>query len=206
MIDRKDPQIGAVLLAGGSSSRLGRPKQLIKFGGMSLLRRAASAATGAKCSPVIVVTGASAEECSSELDGLDVHEVVNSKWSTGMASSIRAGIRALTTAAPQTSAAVILLCDQPHVSPEIIENLLEKYRSTNAPVVASSYGKDGYGVPALFERSLFPELLELEGDIGAKRVITKWHSAARFLPFPQGEVDIDTPEDVANLGSAALPQ
>ncbi|HKG12318.1 MAG TPA: NTP transferase domain-containing protein, partial [Pyrinomonadaceae bacterium] len=87
--------VGAVILAAGSSSRMGSPKQTLQYGGESLLRRAALAALGAGCRPVIVVTGANAELSRRELDGLDVREVLNTLWETGMASSVRAGVEGL---------------------------------------------------------------------------------------------------------------
>src|SRR5215210_5943542 len=87
--------VGAVILAAGSSSRMGSPKQTLQFRGQSLLRRAALAALDAGCRPVVVVTGAHAERCRHELYGLDVQEVFNASWETGMASSVRAGIEGL---------------------------------------------------------------------------------------------------------------
>src|SRR5918998_1055903 len=87
--------VGAVILAAGSSSRMGSPKQTLQFRGQSLLRRVALAALGAGCCPVIVVTGANAELSRRELDGLDVREVLNPLWETGMASSVCAGVDGL---------------------------------------------------------------------------------------------------------------
>jgi molybdenum cofactor cytidylyltransferase len=111
--------VGAVVLAAGSSSRMGRPKQIIQFRGESLLRRAALAALAGGCSPVVVVTGAYAELSQCELDGLDVREVFNPRWQTGMASSIRVGLNTLLAADTNASAAVFLPCDQPHISPAL---------------------------------------------------------------------------------------
>ena len=105
-------RVGALILAAGSSSRMGRPKQTLQFQGESLIRRAALAALGAGCHPVVVVTGANAELIRSQLDGLDVCEVLNTLWETGMASSIRVGFKGLVGA--DTDAAVVMLCDQPH--------------------------------------------------------------------------------------------
>src|SRR3712207_6167729 len=96
---------GAVVLAAGATSRTGSPKQNPQNRGESLLMRAALAALGAGCRPVVVVTGAYAELSRRELDGLDVREVFNPLWETGMASSIRAGIEVLVSADPDTSAA-----------------------------------------------------------------------------------------------------
>jgi molybdenum cofactor cytidylyltransferase len=193
--------VGAVILAAGSSSRLGSPKQVLPFRGTSLLRRAALAALGAGCSPVLVVTGAWAELSRRELEGLDVREVFNPRWETGMASSIAAGIEGLLGADPDAAAAVLLLCDQPHVTAGVVSGLVAAHRATPGPVIASAYG-GSFGVPALFSRPLFAELARLEGGAGAKQVIQRYASEAQFLPFPGGEVDVDTRDDVSRLIAA----
>ena len=188
--------VAAVVLAAGSSSRMGSPKQTLSYRGESLLRRAALAALGAGCRPVIVVTGANAELSRGELDGLDVREVLNTVWEDGMASSVRAGVEAL--AGADAGAAVLMLCDQPHVTAEVISGLVAAHRATGRSVVASTYG-GGFGVPALFGRALFAELARLEGAAGAKQLIKRHASEAHFLPFPGGEVDVDTPDDFSRL-------
>ena len=189
---------GAVILAAGSSSRMGSPKQILQYRGESLLRRAALAALGAGCSPVIVVTGAHAELSRRELEGLDVREVLNPDWETGMASSINAGIEGLLREDPDASAAVLMLCDQPHVTAGVVSSLLSAHRATPSPVIASAYG-GSFGVPALFSRPLFDELARLEGGAGAKHVIQRYASEAHFLPFQDGEVDVDTRDDFSRL-------
>ena len=197
--------VGAIILAAGSSSRMGVPKQTLHVRGQSMLKRAALAALGAGCRPVIVVTGAHAEQSRGELRGLDVLEVVNALWETGMASSIRAGVEGLISADPPAAAAVLLLCDQPHLTSEIISGLVTAHHATGSPVVASTYG-GSFGVPALFGRALFDELAQLEGSAGAKQVIKKYASEAHFLPFPGGEVDVDTPDDFSRLNAGDVEQ
>lgn len=177
---------------------MGRPKQTLPYGGESLLRRAALAALGAGCRPVVVVTGANAELSRRELDGLDVLEVFNALWETGMASSIRAGVEGLTSADADSEAAVLVLCDQPHLTPEVISGLVAAHRANGSDVVASAYG-GGFGVPALFGRVLFAELAQLGGEGGAKQLIRRHASRAHFIPFEGGEVDVDTPEDFSRL-------
>lgn len=198
MTEGDRPGVGAVILAAGSSSRMGSPKQVLQFGGMSLLRRAVLAALGAGCFPVIVVTGAHAELSRRELDGLDVREAFNPRWETGMASSIAVGLEGLIGADADAAAAVFLLCDQPHVTAGVIAGLAEAHRITRKPVIASTYG-GSFGVPALFDRSLFAELGRLAGGAGAKQVIERYAAQAHFLPFQGGEVDVDTREDFSRL-------
>jgi molybdenum cofactor cytidylyltransferase len=197
--------VGAVILAAGSSSRMGSPKQTLQYRGESLLRRAALAALGAGCHPVVVVTGANAELSRRELYGLDVREVLNPRWETGMASSVRAGVEALVGADADADAAVLLLCDQPYVTAEVISDLVAAHRATGKLVVASAYG-GSFGVPALFGRALFVELARLEGAAGAKQVIKRHAAGAHFLPFPSGEVDVDTPDDFSRLIAQGVEQ
>jgi|SRR5215213_1112614 len=198
MIERNAMNVGAVILAAGSSSRMGSPKQTLQFEGNSLLRRAALAALGAGCRPVVVVTGAHAELCRRELDGLDVREAFNRQWETGMASSVRTGLESLISIDAAVAAAVLLLCDQPHVTSQVFSSLLAAHHTSGRPVIASAYG-GSFGVPALFDRSLFTELAQLEGMSGAKEIIKRHASEAHFLPFPDGEVDVDTPHDFSRL-------
>jgi molybdenum cofactor cytidylyltransferase len=190
--------VGAVVLAAGSSSRMGSPKQTLKFRGESLLRRAVLAAMGAGCRPVIVVTGAHSELTRREFEGLDVREVLNTSWNAGMASSIRAGVEGLIGEDADVAAAVLLLCDQPHVTIDVISRLVAAYRATGRQVIASTYG-GSFGAPALFGRTLFAELTRLEGTAGAKEVIRRHARDGHFLPFPRGEVDVDTPDDFSRL-------
>jgi molybdenum cofactor cytidylyltransferase len=190
--------VGAVVLAAGSSSRMGSPKQTLQFRGESLLRRAAQAAISAGCYPVIVVTGAHSKLSRRELEGLDVREVFNASWETGMASSVRVGLEGIISTDRDADAAVLLLCDQPHVTADVISGLVAAYRSTGSPLIASTYGGT-FGVPALFSRTLFAELTQLEGKSGAKEVIKRHCAEAHFLPFPCGEVDVDTPDDFSRL-------
>jgi molybdenum cofactor cytidylyltransferase len=197
--------VGAVVLAAGSSSRMGSPKQTLQFGGESLLRRAVLAAIGAGCRPVVVVTGAHSELSRREFEGLDVREVLNTDWETGMASSVRAGVKGLVDEDADVSAALLLLCDQPHVTARIISALVEAHRANGKAIVASRYG-GSFGVPALFSRTLFAELTRLEGMSGAKEIIKRHAQEAHFLPFREGEVDVDTPDDFSRLIAKNIEQ
>lgn len=190
--------VGAVILAAGSSSRLGRPKQIVRFEGESLLRRAVAAAENGGCRPVVVVTGAHAEASRRELEGLDVIETYNGDWQSGMGSSIRAGVASAVTAEPRLAAVVLMVCDQPHVTANVVARIVAVHRSRKFPLVASAYG-GSFGVPALFSSTFFSELAAVEGAAGAKQVIQRHEAEGHFLPFAGAEVDVDTEEDVALL-------
>ena len=189
------PIIGAILLAAGASSRLGQPKQLLQWQGVSLLRRAATTALDAGLSPVVVVLGSAAETMTAELAGLDVTTVVNADWEVGMGSSLRTGLRKLMEiAAPD--AFVVLLCDQPLVTAAALQSLAALYETEPHPAIVSEYADGVLGPPTLLASSLFPALLALEGADGARAVIQTLPppSVLRF-PFPEAAADIDTTED-----------
>ena len=192
--------VGAVILAAGASNRLGTPKQLLQFRGQSLLRHVAETALASACRSVVVVLGAHAEKLRPQLVDLQAQVVTNDDWQEGMSSSVRAGLESLTASAEsEICAAVLMLCDQPLISAQVINRLVEAHRATAAaPVVASRYG-GGFGVPALFGRRLFPELMKLKGAAGAKQVIKAHAHETRGLFVPEGIVDIDTRTDYERL-------
>ena len=192
--------VAAVILAAGASTRMGVPKQLLQFRGQTLLRRAAAAALKAGCQPVVVVTGANAAASRESLQGLDVWETENQQWQSGVSSSVRIGVKTVLAAEPEKSAVVLMLCDQPFVTRDIIVALVKAHRETGCSIIASHYGS-GYGVPALFSRIHFGELTAVEGAGGAKRIIERYLPQVHLLPFAEGEIDIDTPEDFARLQS-----
>jgi molybdenum cofactor cytidylyltransferase len=94
----------------------------------------------------------------------------------------------------------MMVCDQPLVTPETIAKLIAVYRITSCPIVASRYG-DALGVPALFNRQHFGELASLDNACGAKQIIQKHAANAHAVEFPDGEIDVDTPEDLARINS-----
>lgn len=186
--------IGIVILAAGASTRLGTPKQLLPCRGQSLLRHTAEVAIASSCSPIVVVLGAQAERLQVEVQQLPVYVVENKRWAEGMSSSIHTGLRELQAIDSSVKAAVILLCDQPFVSAALVRQLIKGYQHTGKLIVASEYA-DTIGVPALFNRDLFPALMTLQADQGARHVIQHYVQAVTRVPFPLGGIDIDTPSD-----------
>ena len=196
-------RIGAVILAAGGSSRLGESKQLIPFRGKTLVRRIVDTACEAGCSPVIVVIGSDDEKLHRELDRAGVVTVQNMQWQRGIGSSIRCGIQGLTNSSPDIEASVLLVCDQPAVDMRVIERLIALRETTGKSIVASSYA-DTLGVPALFTRSVFEELLSLGDKAGAKSIVLRSPERVASLPFPEGQIDIDTWEDWEKLDAGAI--
>jgi molybdenum cofactor cytidylyltransferase len=195
-------KIGALILAAGESSRLGHPKQLIQFRGKSLLHRIADAAKKARCSPTVIVIGSDREEVERELKAGDAIIVENQNWRLGIGTSIRVGVRRLIDKAPTLEAVVLLICDQPFVEARTIARLITLREKTKRAIVASRYANT-LGVPALFDRSCFPELLALDNATGAKTVILSNRERVAEFPFPKGRIDIDTLEDYEKLVPAS---
>jgi molybdenum cofactor cytidylyltransferase len=183
-----------VLLAAGSSTRIGAPKQLLAYRGMTLLRRAAEAALATVCRPVVVVIGSDAEEMLEELSGLAVEIVANSEWAQGIGSSIRWGIQSLLVDRhEELDGAIIMLCDQPLITADSIDSLVAAFDPGRIDIVASQY-ESSVGVPALFARSLFDALTRLRADRGAKSLIVGHTGPVVRIPMPAA-TDIDTQAD-----------
>jgi molybdenum cofactor cytidylyltransferase len=190
--------IAAILLAAGSSSRLGRPKQLLQYDGQTLLQRSLEAANTSSLSPVILVLGADAETIQQQLHSIDVHVAVNANWKEGMASSIRLGIENLKNISSSAEGAIIMMCDQPFVTASLLNSLVDSHNNTGKPVVTCSYA-DTYGPPTFFHKSIFPELLQLKGDIGARSIVKQHADEVEAVVFPEGDVDVDTEADYERL-------
>src|SRR3569623_653805 len=191
--------ISAIILAAGESAGRDFPERLMRRGEQSLLRNAAQAALLSACAPVVVVLGAHIERMQRELNGLPVHVAFNGNWREGMSSAIRAGLQALDAIAPGnsgTEAVILSVCDQLLLTAAQFDALQAQYRKTGNPIVASAYA-GSLGVPALFDRSLFAELMGLQDGADAKILIVRHRKQSASVDFPGGEIDIDSQADLA---------
>lgn len=193
----KGKNIGIVLLAAGESSRMGRPKQLLMHGDLTLLQHSIHVAHGADVNTIVVVLGAHADLMNNDVDTRTVF-VVNKNWKEGMASSIQLGIRSLLEKDGQLEGAILMVCDQPYVNSLLLNTLIETHRSTRKRIVASGYDNT-FGPPVFFHKLFFPELLQLKGDVGAKSVIKKHEEQVEVVLFSEGSIDIDTDADYQKL-------
>ena len=177
-----------MVLAAGESRRMGFAKLLLQHRGQSLLARAVATASQV-CDAVWVVVGAYPRRYGTEAEAAGAEVVVNPDWREGLSSSLRRGFDALPA---EYDAAFILLADQPFVGNGHLEALLERHRTDGCDLVLSRY-QGVAGAPALVHRSLFPQLLTLQGDRGA-RALTRVASSVGEVPLRSPQ-DVDSPED-----------
>jgi molybdenum cofactor cytidylyltransferase len=188
---------GILILAAGGSTRFGSAKQLAQYNEKTLLQHVIDEAVLAGADPVIVITGANADEVSKVVRNAKAHIVINTNWQQGMASSIVIGIRFL-IAYKKTDKVIIAVSDQPFVTSSLFDKLYQTQAESEQPIVACAYA-DTIGTPVLFTQKYFDDLLNLQGEQGAKKILkaNKQHTA--IVQFPEGAIDIDTPADLEDL-------
>jgi molybdenum cofactor cytidylyltransferase len=188
--------ITAVVLAAGAASRFGSQKLLAPFRGAPLIRRTVENVLASQVSETVVVLGRDGEDVRRALTGLPVRFVINPGFRRGLSTSLRAGVEALE---PSTLAAIIVLGDQPGVTPAIIDHVIDEGRRSRLPIVVPEYAGTR-GNPAMFDAEVFAELRAIEGDQGARAVITRDPARVATVCFPfDMPADVDTPEDYARL-------
>lgn len=187
-------KIGIIILAAGESKRMGSPKQLLQIEGKSLIHRTAEIALATDCYPVVMVIGANKPQIAPEIVDLPLTVIDNPMWHEGMSSSVKMGLAGVYMTYKEIEAVIILVCDQPYLSVSLLERMIEIYTTKKPRLIACRYGEQ-LGVPALFDRTLFEELLNLKGDKGAKPVLMNHLDEAHILQFEAGSIDLDTPDE-----------
>ena len=187
-----------IILAAGSSSRLGKPKQLLLYKGNSLLRNTVTAAVQLKADLAVVVAGAEYELLLPELNGNPVSVCHNPNWKQGMGTSIATGLNYALLQLPDLQSCILAVCDQPFLSERTFKDLISVQQQTGKGIVASAYA-DTIGTPVLFERRFFSDLQDLDGDRGAKVLISRYPGDLITVPFAGGEIDIDTQHSYESL-------
>ncbi|NOT74650.1 MAG: nucleotidyltransferase family protein [Cyclobacteriaceae bacterium] len=190
----KEPVI--LILAAGSSSRMGQSKQLLKINEQSMLRNASVVALESGMQ-TIVVLGANEGENRKTIEDLTLKIIVNPDWENGMGNSLKKGISSLPK---NTDAAIVMVCDQPLLNSAHLKRIREKYQSSDKRIIASYYSGT-FGVPTLFDSSLFEEIKNLTDDQGAKKIIQLHQNETLNIEFQEGAIDLDTPDDFRNFVS-----
>ena len=191
-----DRPVAGVLLAAGLGRRMGAAKVLLPWQGRPLVRHVAEVALASQLAELIVVVGHQADEVGAALHDLPVRIVRNPEYAGGQSTSLRAGIAAVPDSA---AAALVLLTDQPLVTTAVVDALLAAFWDTAALIVAAcAAGRRGN--PVLFARGLFPRLLAIGGDEGARGVIAAYRDQLRCIEVDETVLaDVDTPEDYTKL-------
>ena len=195
-------RVAAIILAAGRSTRMGEAKQLLRLGDSTVLGRTIENVCRSGVEEIILVLGSSAEAILRQLAlGEGIKVVVNQDYGQGMASSLRAGLSALD---PQVNAALIVLADQPFVRPETLDRLADRHRCSNADlkvqIVIPTY-KGFRGNPVLLDRSVFSEVMALEGDVGCRAIFGSHLEGIVKVEVEDAGIllDIDNQEDYQRL-------
>jgi len=186
--------VSAIILAAGSSSRMGQSKQLLTWGNHTLLRHAVLTALRANVQSVYVVLGSNAQAHQKEIEDLNVVPVINHEWERGMGSSLKVG---LTQAMTDSDAVLLMVCDQPLISTGHLNAMAALFEEKHHKLIASEYN-DTIGVPALFGREWYDELMNIPDEQGARTLIAAHGGETYLVKLYSGE-DVDTPEDYRRL-------
>lgn len=194
-------QFGAILLAAGSSSRLGQSKQLLQVDGEVLVRAQASKLLALKPACVVVVTGAEQAAVIQALQGLPLQWVHNDHWQLGMGSSLACGIAAMPE---RVRGALLLLCDQWKIGTADLQALIQAWQHSPATAVTAQWRESSgdespvwiSGPPVVFPRSLFSRLAGLRGDRGAAQMLKRHKPGVQKIELPNAAFDIDQPTDM----------
>jgi len=189
--------IAIILLAAGESSRLGTPKQLLMYKGKNLMQHTIDM-TETLGMDTVIVLGAFSDQILYYVDTYGAKVVQNMDWHEGLASSVRCGLEHVLMMNTDTEAVILVLCDQPLLTVDILHQVIDTYHVSSLPIVHCNYG-EASGPPTLFHKSLFPYLMELKGHEGAKKVVNTFPEKVALVDFPDGKWDIDTPADYQHL-------
>lgn len=188
---------GIIILAAGESSRLGYPKQIAKYKDKTLLQLAIDAANGCEAHKRVLVLGANRDEIKKTFPGSSIPNIPNPHYENGMSSSLKIGMEyMLKFDSPEQ--VIIMLCDQPFVDTKILTKLISTQAKEAKGIVACAYSKT-IGVPILFGKTYFEELMNLKGDEGAKKIAQEHEEDLVTISFPKGKIDIDTEQDLEEL-------
>jgi molybdenum cofactor cytidylyltransferase len=198
-VQEKGRSIAAVILAAGRSTRMGGPNKLLaEIGGRPLVRIAVEEALASRAKPVIVVTGHQHEQVEAALQGLDVRRVHNPSFADGLSTSVKSGLAAVPA---EADGAIVCLGDMPQVRAPLIDKLVAAFDPERGGLVVIPTIGGKRGNPVVWSRRFFPELMALEGDVGARNMIARYAEAVVEVPLTDTAalIDVDTPEALAEV-------
>ena len=198
---KKNSEVAAVVLAAGMSRRMGSPKQLLRIDGKTVLEHTLKNVRASVVDEIVLVLGHAADAVEKEISTEGIKVVRNEGYQQGMGTSLRAGLAAVD---PEAKAALIVLADQPFVQPATLNRLIDYHASVQPQIVIPTY-RGFRGNPVLLDRSIFPELRELSGDVGCRAIFGSHTENIRKLAVDDAGIllDIDSREDFDELTSAA---
>ncbi|MGY6743680.1 MAG: nucleotidyltransferase family protein [Cecembia sp.] len=189
--------IGIIILAAGGSIRLGQPKQLLTYRGKTLLENAIDAGKQSKAMETVVVLGGNEAVIRRHVNFGQTLVISNPDWEKGMSVSLRLGLNFLISRRP-LEGILLMLVDQPFVDAALLDKMMDNWVKNRKGIVACAY-QNTLGVPTIFGKEYFPELLALSATEGAKKVIYSHPLDTLTVDFPLGSVDVDTQQDYENL-------
>ncbi|MEP0987568.1 nucleotidyltransferase family protein [Ekhidna sp.] len=190
--------IGLMVLAAGASSRLGQPKQLVKFEDKPLLQHILDIGKEVHVNERVLVLGAKSELIQEVIIPGTFSMIHNYEWQKGMSTSIHTGLKSLLSKCANLRQVIIMLSDQPYVTVDLINQLIASQDATKPCITTCAYANQ-MGVPAIFSHHFFEDLMKLKGDQGARKLIQQQLDHVRTIPFSKGVIDIDTPDDLGKL-------
>ncbi|MFZ5971087.1 MAG: nucleotidyltransferase family protein [Bacteroidota bacterium] len=187
-----------LILAAGASTRMGQSKQLLPWKNKTLLTHAVDTAIQSSPFRVVVVLGADAQAHRQSLATLPIDIVTNETWRKGMGSSLKTGLRFIEERYPHLRGTVVMVCDQPFITSSHIQALAQRQAETKKEMVATRYAGI-LGVPAYFEKSVWPAIYQLGDEEGARKLLADNAEKTAFVSFEEAKVDLDTPADYINF-------
>jgi len=195
------PQIAILVLAAGSSSRMGIPKQLLPWKNRTLIESVICTAQELGCANNIVILGAHYHKIKPTIENYSIKTIYNKNWKKGLGNSIAFGVQHIKNNY-QVDGILVILADQPLVDSSYLMSLIDTFEVGKNNIIVSNYGNKKVGVPALFDKSYFDELSTLDEDKGAKQILKKHIECLNMLKAEHLIADIDTKEDYEQLYKA----
>jgi len=196
----KSKNIATLIMAAGSSSRMGTPKQLLSWRNTTLIENAIINVLQLKISKPIVVLGANSEQITPKIETYPIKIIHNPNWNSGLGNSIAFGVNYIQNNY-KVDGVLIILADQPLIDTSYLKGMIISYEAGKNQSIATQYHNGKLGVPALFDKYYFEELSAIDGDKGAKSILEKYSDQVITTQFETNIFDVDTKEDYKKLKS-----